>query len=874
MSLPDVRAVTFVIGALLFPMGAFPQSNPTESPDSTKSPSDSAASRKRVELNLLGKEDAAAGEGRRNENRQFNLIDNNALKELNVRLGVTATIIDVFEPGRGYFGAEFGMPPSSILHLAPFAVPKWHGTIFANHQNSIFTARSFFQAGDVQPAHENRYGFSIGASPWRKAYFTLQGSQDKIRGSVNGNVLVPAADERTPLTSDPRLLPLIEKFLAGFPELPNRTDINSHSLNTNAPQTVDGSDAAIRLEQDFATRDRVMATYGFVEQVVNAFQFVAGQNPDTHTRSHRARLTWTRQWTPLITTQLSAGFDRLGSLLVPDKTSPGPTLSVSGLTTLGPSAVIPIDRAINLFHYDGGLTLVHGHHTLAAGMGIIRRQDNGTETDAHRGYFAFSNDFGKTAIENFLYGTPSQYIVSIGNVHRGFRQWLPQMYVGDDWKVSPDFTLLIGLRYEPAGRPYEVNHLNTIPYGCDCNNLAPRFGFAWRLPQRWGVLRSAYGLHYGDIFPVTYSQVRFSPPGSVKMVVQAPDLQDPLGGFKSTGQIPDARGNLYLLDPKLATPYSHQYNFSWEPDLSRHVRLQLGYVGSRSDKLLIMWYLNRGQPVTGVPQTTATINQRRPDPSLADVRYVLNGSRGYFDAARATLILPLWRGFTMEGAYWFSKAIDLGSDYTNTAYDADSRLSRSQSQFETVKDRKELSQFDQPNSFLVRASYELPHVPWQGWAGHLMNNWTVSGVALFKNGTPFTVTTLDGPGFGNVDGNGGDRPNLLDPSILGRTIGNPDTSVALLPVSAFGFIQPTDRAGSLGADTFRRGGIRNLNAALVKSFTIRSDAHLMLRAESINLTNTPQFAEPNSVLGTPEFGYITNTLNTGRTFRFGITVGW
>jgi hypothetical protein len=49
---------------------------------------------------------------------------------------------------------------------------------------------------------------------------------------------------------------------------------------------------------------------------------------------------------------------------------------------------------------------------------------------------------------------------------------------------------------------------------------------------------------------------------------------------------------------------------------------------------------------------------------------------------------------------------------------------------------------------------------------------------------------------------------------------------------------------------------------------------LLLRAESINLLNTPQFAEPGSMLGTPEFGFITNTLNDGRTFRFNLGLQW
>jgi hypothetical protein len=838
-------------------------------------PPDSGDSGKRVELNLLGKVDAGAGESRRNENIQFNLVDNNALKELNVRLGATATIVEQFTPDRGYFGSEFGNAPTSAIHLSGSARAGWHGNVFENHQNSVFSARSFFQVGDVKPAHENRYGFATGFTPWKGGYLSLQGRQDMLRGNVNGNVLVPRLDERTPLTNDPARRAIIERWFAAYPaELPNRTDINPRALNTNAPQSIDGNDGSVRLEQDVSGRDRLMASYQFISQSVDAFQLVAGQNPDTDTRSHAARLTWRRQWSAALTTDFSAGFDRVGSLLVPEPNAVGPMVSTSGLATLGPAATIPIDRAQNLFRYEGRLSATRMHHNWNAGFAVVRRQFNGIETDAHRGYFGFSNDFGRTGIDNMRMGTPSQYIISIGDVHRGFRQWLPMVYVGDSWKASGNLTLDFGLRYEPVSRPVEVNGLNQIPYGCDCNNLAPRFGFAYRLPAMWGVVRGAYGLHYGEIFPVTYSQVRFSPPGSVKLAIPAPDLLNPLGGMKEGGMPPDARGNLYLLDPDLVSPYSHQYNFDWEPAISRTWRVQVGYVGSRSIKLLEMWYLNRAHAVPGIPQTTATINQRRQNPNRAETRWVLNGSRGYFDAARATVIAPRVHGFTVEAAYWFSKAMDLGADYTNTAYDADSRLSRSQSEYDTHKDRKALSLFDQPHSFLARASYQSPSGIGQTWAAKLMKNWTVSAVALAKKGTPFSVTTLDGPGFGNVDGNGGDRPNLLDPAILGRTIGNPDTSVQLLPKSAFGFIQPTQEAGNLGANVFRRGGIRNVNASVARAWQVWPEVRLTFRAESINVMNTPQFAEPGSVLGTPDFGYITNTLNDGRAFRMAVSVGW
>ena len=115
-----------------------------------------------------------------------------------------------------------------------------------------------------------------------------------------------------------------------------------------------------------------------------------------------------------------------------------------------------------------------------------------------------------------------------------------------------------------------------------------------------------------------------------------------------------------------------------------------------------------------------------------------------------------------------------------------------------------------------------------------------------------------------MDANGGDRPNLLDPSILGRTIGHPDDSRLLLPRTAFAFIQPTDRAGNLGRNVFRKGGISNVNASISRPWSLGSERQLLFRAESINLFNTPQFAEPGRDLVNPNFGQITNTLNDGR----------
>jgi hypothetical protein len=833
---------------------------------------------KRVEMNMLGKTDAAAGESRRNENIQFNLVNNNALKDLNVRLGTTATIVREFDPANGYFGAEFGNAPKSSISIPGPIRSGFHGRLYETHQNSGATARSFFQVGGVKPARENDYGFNFGFDAWRKAKVFVDASQLKIRGSVNGNVLVPRPDERAPIVTDPAVRAVVSRFLNAYPtELPNRTDIDPRALNTNAPQSIDNNQANIRLDQNIGSKDAIALQYQFTSQSVEAFQLVAGQNPDTDTKSHLARIVWTRSWNAKTITSFSISYDRLTSLLRPDENAVGPFVSPSGLTSLGPDGTIPLDRAQNQIRTAANIRRSQGAHDWSAGFGITRRQVNGMETDVHRGFFSFANDFGVDAVTNLRLGRPSQYIASVGNVHRGFRLWEAQIYAGDRFQVNQRLNLLYSLRWQPTTKPTEVNNLNVIPYDGDWNNLAPSFGFAYRLAKNLGVLRGAYGAHFGEIFFVTYQQLRFSPPLNNKIVVTAPDLLNPLGtgATGAGGQIPFGRPTIYALDPELATPYSHQYNLSWEPDWNKNARLQFGYVGSRSHKLFSMWYLNRAQPAPGVPQTTATINQRRPDPDIADYRLVLNASRGYFDAARVSLVLPGWKGLNVDASYWFSKAMDLGSSYTNTANEIDSRKGRSQDEYETQRDMKGPSDFDQTHAFLWRASYLVRTTKLPRSMSAFIDGWNVSTVILVKTGIPFNIASgSDAPGFGNVDGNGGDRPNLLDPSILGRTIADPDTSRQSLPRSSFQYMNPTDTRGDLGRNVFRKGPIHNVNASLQRSWGFKKDLRLTFRAESINLFNTPQFAEPGFELANPNFGAITNTLNEGRTFRFTLQIGW
>ncbi len=836
-------------------------------------PTEESDGRNRAGENLLGQADTSKGEARRNENVQINLLDTNAVRELNVRVGTTATIVEEFVAERGYWATEYGTAPRNPIRAQRQQGSGVHGSLFWNHNNSVFSARSFFQVGPVKPARDNQYGATLGMQLWDGGYFTFSGSQDKNRGYVNGNVLIPLPEERTPLARDPATRAIVQTFLDVYPNVPpNRTDQAARALNTNSLQSVNTNLANGQLSQKLGTRDAIMFRYNFTAQQVDAFQFIKGQNPNTDNKSHGARITWNRVLSPATVLDFSAAFDRQGTLLTATSDAVGP-IYMNGLTVLGPqSSSIPIDRAINRFHYNASMQQSRGAHVFSAGFGVTRQQYNGYEAEEVRRTLNFSNDFGRDAITNLRLGTPSSYSVGLGDIYRAFRNWELPAYAGDHWRLSSKLTLSYAVRWEPWTRPVEVRNRSRLRFDSDWNNIGGSFGFAYRLGP--GVVRSAFGVLHGQLYPVGYGQDRFNGTDHVFVSVDAPDLVNPLSGVSAVDLTGGGRTMRFDIDPNLATPYSYQYNLSWENEFAGGWKMQLGYVGSRTVKLYTVYQLNRAGPVDGIPFSTATINERRPDPSEYRRFYTSNGSRAYFDAARITLTTPRWQGGTVTTSYWFSKSIDQGTDYAVTG-GGQERWRSSQTEWDYTKDQKGLSNFDQPHAFLLQGAWSTGRGG-VGRLGRLLRNWDMTSVLLLKSGTPFTVEAgSDGPGFGNVDGSSGDRPYVIDPSVLGRTIGNPDTSVRMLPRSAFRFIRaPVEMAGNLGRNTFRKGKIANLNASLGRTWTLPRDWNMTIRAEAINLSNTPQFAEPGLNLTAPNFGQITNTLNDGRTFRFLLRLGF
>jgi hypothetical protein len=222
-------------------------------------------------------------------------------------------------------------------------------------------------------------------------------------------------------------------------------------------------------------------------------------------------------------------------------------------------------------------------------------------------------------------------------------------------------------------------------------------------------------------------------------------------------------------------------------------------------------------------------------------------------------------GFSIQGAYTYSHAIDDGADplipiNNNILFPPYPRNSLN------LRAERGNSEFDVTHRLAVNYSWQLPFARKDhahGAAGNLLvSGWTVSGITTVSSGLPFDIfTPVDTQHTGLVS-----RPDLnqgvtAPPSSDPRTQTGP--SLALFSIPAFG------SGGNLGRNHFRGPGINNSDAVLNKQVGIRERVKLDMRFEFYNLFNRVQFAQPDNLLADATvFGH-----STSETFRPDFTTG-
>jgi hypothetical protein len=412
---------------------------------------------------------------------------------------------------------------------------------------------------------------------------------------------------------------------------------------------------------------------------------------------------------------------------------------------------------------------------------------------------------------------------------------------------------------------------------------------------------SLTNLFQGQIPPLGQLSAAFVPAASI---LQGFNVNGPAACTSSgtattdTTQTPCYSGNVIatfglMVPRKWISPTLQQWNFTLERSLGHGWVLDVGYIGTHGLHLRETSDRNLGvlaspqNPITVTAQngtkfvitqnTAANLAARAPFPGLAPGAYeaFVPDANSHYHALQATLIHRFSNGLYLQSAYTWSKSID-DTSTASVAFDTrfnnenDPRASRGP------------SDFDHTHRSITSFAYEEPYFKnHEGIVGHLLRDWTFSGVLTLQSGQPFTV--IDSAGGSAV---GPSSPNLITPFFAsGFTCAN---SVAtgnrldgFLQTAAF---QPAPTVGpdgstgygNVGRNCFRGPWQKNLDFSIARIVKFGEHQTLKFSSDFFNFTNTPSFASPtitdihSAAAGAATFAPLTTTVGTPRLVQFAL----
>ncbi|HEY1338152.1 MAG TPA: hypothetical protein VGF59_11615, partial [Bryobacteraceae bacterium] len=757
----------------------------------------------------------------------------------------------------------------------------------------------------------------------------------------------------------------IQSIIDRFPSnlKPNNAPVSPYAYTAPYPRSYHTADYTGRADWHIRDRDILFGRYQF-SNYLNGLgdEIVKGENMRQDHRYQNFGLTETHVFSPTTTGEFRFGFGRRRitvNFLDPSDAPPIVRWSYTGFAPIiGNASSYPMLRYQNDFQYVYNFASQLGsRHTLKFGTDVRRSQLNDRAENYNRGLWNFGSQAPYDGMQNFLRGVTTSFTKGYGPAYVGLRSTEINFYGQDEFRAARDLKLTLGFRLERVGAPGEVNNLYAAGYGSD-TYIEPRFGFAWSTPWSDGflgkltggpgktVVRGGFGMFHGRIFQSVFSQIgastRFNPPNAATLGWSNPNMSvaDPTGGFVFKPGPPTAQVSLANVDPNLHMPYTEQWNVTIERNLPWNAAFQASYLGNRGIGLLFYNWRNRAQfPFTSTQPSSYTgasifpgvtfdkidpnlfnatpapgyisLQQGRTDARRVDGRYSLiletsNSAWSYYNSLQLQYVQRTKRGLTLQAAYTWSKNIDTGSEATSVGT---GDINAAVSEFQSAASLRGLSRLAQPQRLTFNYVYDLPlfrdqkgPASWNRTAasivGRAFGGWQISGTSTFASGNPFTVML----GYDlNGDSIGGDRPFLLDASVLGHSIDNaridPSTgrqySQAALPITAFAptadvaaaknwpWYPGTNMVANLGRNTFWTHGQNNFDFAVIKNVRLLGERHhVQFRAEMFNLFNRVQFAMPAyvSVVDTgvagwrlqPRFGEITGQNNSPRNMQMSL----
>ncbi len=492
-------------------------------------------------------------------------------------------------------------------------------------------------------------------------------------------------------------------------------------------------------------------------------------------------------------------------------------------------------------------------------------------------------------------------------------------YIQDDWKLRPNLTLNIGVRYEMTTIPTEANgrqaSLKTMtasqitpgaPYfshNPTTKNFEPRIGFAWD-PFRNGKTSVRGGFGMFDVLPLPYEFLIISS-------ASAPVAQNLNFGGLQPGDFPTNAYNKAIatcsqavnlvcyrtsyIDPNPRRSYMMQWNLNVQREIAPQTSLTVAYVGSRGVHLP---YRTDDADIVIPTKTSAgylwpTTLGTQVNPTVGRIDRLSFDADSYYDALQLGVEKKMSHGLQLQGSFTWGKSLDTGS--STIAGDQFSNSPSSLPVYFDARVRKGQSDFNLARNLVVSGTWELPGFKSRsGLTRWVLGGWQVGGVLQASSGAPFTVLIGGDPlGMGSTD------PFAYPSRLTGpgcSSLVNPGNPQNYIKLNCFILPQATpaiqancvpfstdsnscsNLLGNSGRNALTGPGLINVDFSVFKNMRVTERANLQFRAEMFNIFNHANFAPPldNSTLfnqdGTTvgNAGVIDATQTTSRQIQFGL----
>ncbi len=811
--------------------------------------------------------------------------------------------------------ASYGRTSGGVINsITRSGTSALHGSAYEFLRNSALDARNFFDTTQSPPPfRRNQFGADAGG-PIVKSKLFVFADYEGIRQLLSTATvdIVPSAAARTGHLTEGTVSvdPIVEPYLALYP-LPNGPVIgDTGEYIVPTPQNTNEDFFTTRADFASGKSDSLFGTY--------LFDNAKTQGPDafddtivgTLSRRHAAVLEETHLFGARIANSARLGFSRVVSEAaksleaidpVATDTSlgflPGQPVGVitnSQLSTFpgGFGAVGEFDYHYNSYQFYDDAFATLGTHSLKFGFAFEDIRDNLLGKTSPLGQFVFGS------LSSFLQDQPTSFNapISSGITPRAVRQSIYAGYFMDDWRVRRNLTVNLGLRYEAASVPSEVQgKLSTLPSLTSTTphlgdpffsnptklDFEPRAGFAWD-PSGKGKTSIRGGFGVFDNLPLPYLF-------GAAMLLSAPFFE--LGDNTALPQASFPRKAFSLLatptlryayvQPNPPRSYDMEWNFSIQQNIAPDTVLQVAYTGSRGVHL--PYYVNNFDMVfpTVTPQGYVwPLNGSPLNPNVGQISGTLWNSDSIFHALEVQVTRRLSKGLQGGVSYTWGKIIDSGSE---SAF-IDNYVNSSPRLWFDEKNGRGLADFDIGQNLAVNYIWKIPSPK----AGPLalqraLNSWQLGGILHVASGEPFTpIITGDPLG---MKGDQFDRPDVLTGPRCSGSLVNPGNPLDYIKTQCFAFPDPSTRFGDAGRNILIGPALVNLDSSLFRNIGNLEKLHAQFRAEFFNILNRANFASPvgptnNTSLfaanGAPisSAGVLTSTTTTSRQIQFALKLIW